>query len=235
MRLPFLISIAGALLAAAVLVYLSLATDLLDFGPRDRAAPQTPLAGEARRRALLGDQPLLGFDEPHLGVTVVAAEGGAEFKLPGGRTVAVAPPEGWEVLPEFVILSEINGGFFLAEAGSGATPTEANYVNFGDSGRQLEPTTSQAAIRLYEGAAERIRGVGELPYLDGALEVVEVIPVQDAVFACLRHSDGMLFHYGTRFVGPLWVQVMEPGACPKDRTAITAQLDLAEATLAGNR
>ncbi|GMG82283.1 hypothetical protein LNKW23_14960 [Paralimibaculum aggregatum] len=235
MRSAFLISIIGAVIAGGLLIYVVTQTDLLDFsghrgGERTGSGGLTPAA---RRQALVGDLELLPPGETRAGVTVRVEAGGAVFDMPGGREVAVATPEGWELLPQFVILNEINAGFFLGRPGD--DPLAANYVNFGDARRPLEPTTGAAAIAAYEQAAERIAEMREMPVLEGTLEVVSVTPAPDAVYACLKREDGVLFQYGTRFVGPLWVQVMETGGCPEDRAAISAQLDIAEAALAGNR
>jgi hypothetical protein len=232
MRLAILLSAVAAALAAAALVAVGLHTDLLEF---DRGAPETgALAPEARRAALLGGLETVGYGAERDGVAIREAGGAAVFSMPGGREVRVAPPEGYALTGEFVILSELSGGFFLEpeKAGPAGAP---HYVAFVDARRRLEPGTSAEGLTLYEQAAGRIREAGRLPFLDGAMQVVSVEAAQDRVRYCLRREDGMLFEGGTRFVGPLSVTAMVAGDCPEDPARIAERLRAAEASLAGNR
>lgn len=239
MRLPFLVSLGTALAAAAVLVVLALRTE------------PGGLSAAERRRALLGDIETVGFDVERAGVRVAQRDAGstgagtgsdpnaggdsAVFAMPGGRTVAVAAPAGHRLTGEFVILNEIQGGFFLAPAGTASGGSDGLYVTFTDARQPMEPRTSSEAIPLYGKVAAQIREVGAFPFLDGALAVERVEPLQDAVVYCLKRQDGMLFQGATRFVGPLAVTVMSVGACPEGGAAIVADLALAEAALAANR
>ncbi len=229
----FLISAIGAAIAAAVLAWVVFGTDLLEFGPREAPTGQGGLSPAERKAAILAGVETIGYGETQAGVTVERTEAGAAFVGADGRRVEVAPPEGWRLTGEFVILNEIVGGFFLAEA---EAPAETGlYITYIDARQPLEPRTSQAAIARYEEAATRIRGEGRLPFGGGSAEVLSVTPVQDAVFYCLRTEAGRVFQGATRFVGPLSVTAMRAGDCPEDREAITGQIDLAEAALAVNR
>ncbi|MGF1447219.1 MAG: hypothetical protein ACFBRM_13610 [Pikeienuella sp.] len=245
MRSALVISAIAAAFAGLALIAALVFTDWLRFGPR-QASEISPEGTEAipqmtpaeRKAAILIGIETMGYDEEAHGVRVVATEQGAAFLSPGERRIEVAPPAGWRLSGEFVVLHEIFGGFFLvpeATGDGGEVEPEARYVSFIDARQPLEPRTSQEAIRRYSEAAERIRGEGTMPYLDGRADVVSVTPAQDAVFYCFRVPSGMLFQGGTRFVGPLSVTAVRAGACPEDRAEITRHLNLGEAALAFNR
>ncbi|MEO0624529.1 MAG: hypothetical protein AAFU49_11015 [Pseudomonadota bacterium] len=235
MRSALWITLLGAALGTGVLIYVFTTTDFLRSGaPAAPEAPAGPTPAE-QRAALLGPIEPVGYDIVLEGQSVrKGPAGGAVFEMAGGREVLVAAPGGWELTGEFVLLNEVSGGFFIAEAGSGAEGAPL-YFNFVDARRRLEPTSTENATRIYAGAAEQIGSQGTLPFLDGALEVTETGSDETAVFFCLRRPDGLVFQGGTRFIGPLSVTAMRVGACPEDIGALADQLWLAETALGANR
>lgn len=196
-------------------------------------------AEQQARAALLGDLATVGYGEIRSGVEVIGTGRGATFRMPEGRTVEIQPPEGFGLPPEFVILSVLSGGFFLepvptADGTRPPAPPGPLYFNFVDARRRLEPTSTEQALALYEGAASQIASAGSLPFLHGELTVQSTGFDEGAVFFCLKREDGLLYQGGTRFVGPLSVTAMRVGDC-EDETAVGEMLWIAERALDPNR
>jgi len=200
-------------------------------------APVPPLAGDGETLSnaeeialLLGDIAPVGYGPAPEGVHIRRAGEGAVIALPSGAEISLSPPEGHRLDNRFVVLGPASGGFMLILPGG-----DRLYVSYAHAGRVMEPPSPEHGATLYAQVAERIREVGELPFLDGALSVVGVTPDPAAVYYCLARSDGLRFHGGTRFVGAVSVTVLTVGRCAETTAMIEARLALAERTLAENR
>ncbi len=225
MRTALLITVAAAAIAGAALVLLLTQTDWLDF----RAAP--PPTESPERALLLAGVETVGFGTERSGTTVRADGAGAVFAMQGGREIAVTPPDGWRVGPEFALFTPITAGFFLMPEAEGP----AEYVTFFDFRTPIEPTNSAEGMQAYGEAAEKIRAAGQLPFLGQEVTVLRAVHGATEVVLCLETSDGTRLQGGIRYVGALWVSPFRVGGCPEDEVEIRARLDRAEAALSTNR
>lgn len=232
MRAAIIITLLGAGIGTAALIYAFIA---LDFTEHRETSTAPVLTVAEKRAALLGPITPVSFDTVQNGQSVRSGPaGGAVFELTGGREVAVGVPGGWELTGEFVLLNELSGGFFLARSGADADEAPL-YFNFVDARRRIEPGSTEDAERLYQSAADQILATGALPYLDGELPVTRADANATGLYLCLRRPDGLEIQGGTRFIGPLSVTSMRVGGCPEDLGAIGDDLWLAETALGANR
>jgi len=227
MRLALTVALA-ALIAAAGVWLLSRPGPAPEPSAPARAAPPP---GSAEELAMLtaGSEPA-GYGPAGSGVVIRREGRGAVLALPGGVELALTPPQGQRLRPRFTVLSARSGGFVL-EGPEG----RAVYISFAHAGRRMEPSPPATAATFYEQIAERIREEGTLPFKDRSLPVSGVRASAAGVFYCLTDRDGTPYQGGTRFVGPVSATAMRAGACAAETGLLERRLDLAEATLAGNR
>lgn len=226
-----------ALIAAAALLVAVAAVYVLTLPEGEAPAPGTaapapdapPPGSEEEVALLLGDILPVGPGETAEGVTIRREGERAVFELPEGVTMTLTPAGDHALGERYVVLGPRSGGFFLEGPEGGRV-----YISYAHAGRPMEPPEDRAEEQ-YEMVAERISEAGELPFLDGTVEVASVTPRADGVYYCLARSDGMRFQGATRFVGAISVTAMRAGACPEDRALVARRLDLGAEAVAANR